>query len=199
VWLSIAKSAGATELSFVNRDRIQVKKYPSAVANARFERIVLPLCELSETPVVEGDGERFSYWWKDLPANPWKFPYRRKYEHTTVTIRDSFRNFHRNSNRPAWLRFAKETGAVVIDDADKVFMSIGERWDLYQCRMNFFVENGPTVMCWLSDAPYTAMNLKMTPHQEKMGFFEGYQLPWANRNQKLVWKEDSFENIIGSV
>ncbi len=196
IWLVKAKSAGASAVSFINRDKIQVKKYSAAVAEQRFNNIVLPACELAGLPVVDGVGKMFTHLWVDCPNDPWKFFYSRKYDHTTVTIRDSFRNLHRNSNRPAWERFAKETGAIVIDDADKAPMSLSERWDLYQCRMNYFVDNGPAALCYFSDAPYVSMKWKLTQHHVNKTFFRpGYQFPWANRDQRLMWEDDTYENI----
>ena len=194
-WLSIAMGNGATEVSFINRDKIQVKKYPKDVAEKRFKDILLPVCEIAGVPVVEGIGKSFPYFWSDCPRKPWKFKYQKKYDHRTVTIRDSFRNPHRNSNREAWECFAKDIGAVVIDDCDLKPIPLKERWDLYQCRMNLFVDNGPANLCYFSDAPYISMKFQPTPHLEKIGFPKGAQIPWANKNQKLVWEDDTYENL----
>jgi len=194
-WLVNALTHGATEVSFANFDRIQVKKYPAAVARQRFRNIVLQVCRIAGVPVLDGIGERFSYFWKDCPQNPWKFPYLKKYNHTTVTLRNYNRNPQRNSNVAAWRKFAAETGALVIEDYGITPIPLVDRWDLYQCRMNYFVDNGPAVLCYYSDAPYATFGWEMTPHLENMGFHKGYQFPWANDNQRLIWADDTYENI----
>lgn len=194
-WLVNAMTHGATEVSFLNYERIQTKKYPAEVARERFRNILLPVCRLAGVPVSQGDGERFSYFWKDCPQDPCKFKYQKRYDHVTVTIRNYERNQSRNSNLTAWMLFAEENNAVVIYDYGTKPIPLLERWELYQCRMNYFVDNGPAVLCYYSDAPYLSFGWKMTPHLEKQGFHEGYQFPWANHDQRLIWLDDNYENI----
>lgn len=119
----------------------------------------------------------------------------KKHDHVTVTLRDYERNPDRNSKRDAWMRFAKDVGAVVIDDYKHNPIPLVERWDLYQCQMNYFVDNGPAVLCYYSEAPYMTFGMKMTPHLDAMGFYEGYQFPWANSQQRLIWAEDTYVNL----
>lgn len=135
----------------------------------------------------------------------WKFPYKKKYEHITVTIRESWRNRPRNSSRKEWDKFiswAENRGekVVVLEDREENPYTVRERWDLYQCKMNLAVSNGPALLLHLSDAPYVVLGYANGEHDTYVlgiwhWMWKGYQHPWANRNQKLVWKPDTFENI----
>lgn len=136
----------------------------------------------------------------------WKFPYEKKHDHITVTIRDSWRNTHRNSNRKEWDKFiswAENAGekVVVLEDREENPYTIKDRWDLYQCKMNLGVSNGPMVMCVLSDAPHVIFNYG-ADHQDVYvlsihhWLWRNAQYPWANKKQKLVWKKDRFEDIV---
>lgn len=135
----------------------------------------------------------------------WKFPYKRKHDHITVTIRESWRNTHRNSDRKEWDKFiswAENAGqkVVVLEDREEDPISVKDRWDLYQCKMNLGVSNGPMTLCVLSDAPYLIFGYGAgTTDIYVLGIHHwmwlNYQHPWANRNQRLVWKKDKFETI----
>jgi hypothetical protein len=135
----------------------------------------------------------------------WKFPYKKKHDHITVTIRDSWRNKHRNSNRAEWDKFiswAENRGekVVVLEDREEDPISVKDRWELYQCKMNLFVPSGPAALPILSDAPYIIVGYPGNTHDVYLQtvhhwLWRNMQFPWANRNQKLVWKPDKFENI----
>lgn len=108
----------------------------------------------------------------------------------TVTLRHYNRHEERNSTED-WRAFAKDIGARVIEDYYDVPISLEDRFSLYAgAKMNYFVANGPMTLCQFSDYPYTAyINPKgvwETYHKEH-GWYKT-QLPWANKNQKIVWK-----------
>jgi len=85
---------------------------------------------------------------------------------------------------------------------------VGIRLALYeQSRANLFVSNGPGALAWFSDRPYAYLvNLKSGLSDEwepndpewwygAMGINVGEQWPWAQPDQQLVWKEDTYSNI----
>lgn len=199
-WLCHAKTLGATEVVFDVSKGFQKKKFPEAVARQMYENVLQPACELWGLPFSEGVDGDFSpsYFHQDVIQTYCRIgriekPYSvvGPYDYT-VTIRDSIRNQHRNSNRDAWLRFAEEIGAHVIEDAYKKPLSLRDRFAYYGSRMNFFCSNGPGELCFYSDLPYTFFSpssANATVHEV------GFQFPWRNENQVIVWAEDNLENI----
>ena len=119
-----------------------------------------------------------------------------KNERYTVTLRKSSENDRRNSNEAAWREFAEEISAFVIEDYADRKIDLHERMAYYAgAEMNYFVANGPAILCSLSDYPYTIF---MKNVQEKYNLRHGVwlgQLPWANKRQLCVWEDDSIENL----
>lgn len=95
----------------------------------------------------------------------------------TITLREAEHWSHRNSNLPAWLRFAdflKSKGENVIFVRDTVkadeqlppynvdprsSRDILRRMALYQAaKLNFFTSNGPCLLAIFSDVPYVILN-----------------------------------------
>lgn len=207
-WLAIVKTIGVDEIVFDVSRGFQAKKFPESVAKHMYENVQQPACEIWGIPFSEGsrkDGditpgylstdvvETYSkYGFLSMPDMPVGEPVG-----YTVTIRDSIRNKSRNSNRKAWERFADEIGAIVIEDAYKVPITMEKRWRLYaNAKMNFFHSNGPMVLCFFSEAPYTAFTPPWADTTWPQGITREYQFPWKNENQSIVWKDDSYQNII---
>lgn len=115
----------------------------------------------------------------------------------TVTIRNSDRYPQRNSGK-YWRRFAEEIGAVVIEDYGDAPIHMHDRMALYAgARMNYFVANGPMVLCFFSDYPFTAFMKNVDrDYHARHGFHVGTQLPWCGKNQRLIWGDDSYERLI---
>jgi|SRR5262245_61061 len=116
----------------------------------------------------------------------------------TVTLRNHKRAKNRNSG-PAWRQFAEEIGATIIEDyADKP-MHIHDRMALYAgAKMNFTVCNGPAGMLALSPYPQRMFvpNQSSRNAQVKFGVeLEAERWPWMSQVQRLVWKEDTIENL----
>ena len=73
----------------------------------------------------------------------------------------------------------------------------------YQCCfLNIFVGHGPAELCYYN--PYTkyisflkTTSLDYHPNIERslVGWQIGKDLPFAKKGQKIVWKDDTFENI----
>jgi len=114
----------------------------------------------------------------------------------TVTLRNSDRYAERNGNEKAWLDFAERIGATVIPDYTDNPIHLHDRMAYYAgAKMNYFVGNGPASLCLFSDYPYTVfMSNVDDAYCQKHGFWLK-QLPWANNRQKLVWAQDTEENI----
>lgn len=165
-----------------------------------YENVLQPACDIWGMDWSEGiDGDFCpSYFHQDLITIYYKLgriekPFMMAGAHRyTVTIRDSIRNTHRNSHRAAWLRFADEIGAYVIEDAYKVPISLKDRFALYGSEMNFFCSNGPGELCFYSDAPYKFFS---PPSADNTVHEKGFQFPWRNWNQRIVWADDTLDNI----
>lgn len=207
---------GADRVAFVGNKFKPKKNYPEEVARYRLENLLKPICELAEMPIVpEEPGEKFycnhflkaaHMAWREY-SRVWKYPYQKKYDHITVTIRESFRYKNRDSNRPEWEKFiswAENNGqkVVVIEDAEKNGITIKDRWDAYQCKLNLFTGGGASGLCWMSDAPYVTFFKGLTAHDYYLltvhhWMYTNSQFPWAKQNQRILWnKEDRFEDIV---
>jgi hypothetical protein len=127
------------------------KDYTEETAKRRLQNIVHPIAELAGLEIVPADGKKKVLCPHTLHAvqliyrqqsKIWKFPYEKKHDHITITIRDSWRNKHRNSNRPAWEEFkgwAEERGekVVVLEDQEENPISINDRWDTQETPTTF--------------------------------------------------------------
>jgi hypothetical protein len=211
-WLVTAQTRGVTEISLVGDKFKKKRNYPDEVARARLENIVKPLVELSGLKTVQGEGPYYTHFMRGVFAayrehsRIWKFPYEQKHDHITVTLRSSFRNKARDSNRAEWDKFitwAENKGekVVVIEDAEKGGISIKDRWDAYQCRLNLFTGGGPSVLCMFSDAPYVTFFKGLMDHDYYLNcvhhwLWTGTQFPWAGPKQAIAWKEDRFDDIV---
>lgn len=138
-----------------------------------------------------------------------------------ITLREIFYWPQRNSNVEAWLEFAKglQGRVVILRDTWKrdeplegfetcrdAVVDLHKRFALYRrAKMNFFVMNGPAALCHYTDTvPYMTL-LKDAPgypcYDPK--FLEGFigieplgQFPWASDRQRLVYVDDTCENIV---
>ncbi len=118
-------------------------------------------------------------------------------EEFTVTIRDYERYPQRNSSQD-WRKFAKEVGAYVIEDYAVKKLNLYDRMAIYAgARMNYFVGNGPAVLCFYSDYPHTTFMKNVDVDYHKRHGWHGTQLPWFSHFQKCIWeKEDTYTNIM---
>ena len=217
-FLVVEKTKGATHVHFEYDGQIQRHKYSQSIAWKRFGNILVGLCDLSGTQFSVGKGaapSRPSYDWGDVEriykenGTVWKYP-RIKWEqapYVTITMRQSIRNVWRDSNQESWTKAAAALGekydVVMIHDCEVDPMSIATRMKLYSnAVMNFGINNGPLTLCHLSDAPYTVfmkMNKDLSDHMKKTGFPEGSQFSFRTDKQKLVWADDSADNVMKEV
>lgn len=217
-WIVLATSLGAKSVRFTHIDKIQDWKYSKETALKRFENILESTCDLLKIPYSVGDNVDgftcgYHYGFINKYAQKYgvkKIPLNDEFKgHVTVNIRESIRFKSRDSNRVEWNKvidyLEKNNKVIVIEDCEEKPLSVPERMKLYSgAKMNLSVSNGPNALCHFSDAPY--MTINMVPNGEGKeelvkllrlgGFPENSQLCFRNKNQEIVWKPDTFENIV---
>ena len=203
-FLVAARTLGATHINFDDREGVR-PKFPLAQTIQRLNSIVFPACKFAGCTYGAGGGgidpgyhiSAVMKVWKETgriekltPPPPTKCQY-------TVTLRDYERYKQRNSNREAWICFAEQIGAVVIDDWSRKPITLEERFSLYAgAEMNFMVSTGPAALCMFSDVPYCIwFKAPDKDYHAQHGFPVGSQLPWANDRQVCLWEDDSLENL----
>jgi len=117
----------------------------------------------------------------------------------TVTLRRQATSPHRNSNDAAWHEFAREIGAIVIEDYDARPLHLHTRMALYAgAEMNFGVWCGPLTLCTLTRYPVMAFACgrgKQELQMAKWGVLRGDNMPWCLPNQRVLWDDDELETI----
>lgn len=212
-WLVQAQANGATRVVFDCRG-MRGDKWPPAVARQRFESICLPGPALIGLPheVIEAwEGRAHNA--RDM-AKPGGAPLvaflraGRRFkrlrtvrppgrERYTVTLRKTQRAPLRDSDEALWRAFAEDIGALVIPDYDVQPMHLHERMALYAgANMNFFVSNGPGVLCSFTEYPCMLFN---TVHARgsllEDGIADGAQYPWMLEHQRAIWEEATEESL----
>ncbi len=141
----------------------------------------------------------------------------------TITLREAEHDPIRNSNIEAWLRFAgdlRDAGerVIFIRDTAKADEPLADfemspeaardlhfRGALYeQAKGNLFVSNGPFGLALFGTCPWLYLN-DISEYQGSVNSAEmwtryigvepGGQYPWSRPNQRIVWKNDDYENI----
>ena len=208
-----AEANGATVIVFDVR-HLRGNKWPTAIARRRFESICVPAPALIGLPhevfdvgddrptnaheMARPGGKALVDFWKSgrrfkrlksvLP------PLQEKY---TVTLRKTQRSPLRDSDELVWRAFAAEVGARVIPDYDVEPIHLHDRMSLYAgAEMNFFVSNGPGILCSFSEYPCMMFN---THHAAGSlagdGLEYGSQYPWMLANQRSIWEEATPESL----
>src|SRR5262249_50425488 len=144
----------------------------------------------------------------------------------TITLREAERWPHRNSNLEAWLGFAwylEQQGEKVVFVRDtakadqqlphfKVALRAAQdltfRLALYEsAKANLFVSNGPGAFASFCDCSWLQfMDIKPDGHpywidtpglwNQNMGIKVGEQWPWSRPDQRMVWKPDTYDNLV---
>lgn len=204
-WLCIVKAMGYEEIVFDARN-IKTNKWPYPLNKQRYEAIIKPGPAFLDLPCREGtDGDSVmaahmadgAKW--IAKKNPWprlktvKPPGSERY---TVTLRNTQRNQHRNSDEAVWREFAAEIGALVIEDYDVKPIHIYDRMALYAgAEMNFFVMNGPGILCVYSEYPCMIFDgSKVRDDFIRYGFGENYPQAIAGKHY-LIWEDATAESI----
>lgn len=143
----------------------------------------------------------------------------------TITLREAEHFPHRNSNLPDWVKFAEyltsrgET-VVFLRDTAKAFDPLGNwptfprgsldlhmRVALYElAKANLFISNGPYTLALFGSAPWLSFieiiedDGFVANHsswwRDCAGIEAGSQFPWCAANQRIIWKRDTYENIV---
>jgi len=206
-WLVQAMAAGASAVTF---DLSRVSN--SSRATQKFRTILAPGPALAGLPArIGNDGNRLRigssrmgalvYFVRDAhtplprlisPVPAVKCRY-------TITLRRQITNPWRNSNEQAWREFAREIGAVVIEDYDVEPVHLHTRMALYAgAEMNFGVWCGPITLCTLTPYPVMAFGCgrgRTEVQMAKWKVFRGDNMPWCLPNQRVYWEDDTPEAI----
>ena len=203
-WLVQALAAGASEIVFD----------VSALATCnrrRFETILAPGPALAKLPSRQGsDGVKLAIGSSRMGRLVQFARQRRSFTRLaafrtgdmaryTVTLRRQATSPHRNSNDAAWHEFAREIGAIVIEDYDARPLHLHTRMALYAgAEMNFGVWCGPLTLCTLTNYPVMAFACgrgKQEIQMAKYGVLRGDNMPWCLPNQRVFWDNDDLETI----
>ena len=222
VYAVIAKTLGYDSIHFAVTGMAQWK-YSQEVGWRRWANICIPLCKLAGLPFtvgpqVEGDVLAYNtgsvekvYKSKGRIEKLKPLYTLDKSGYVTITMRESFRNKWRDSNRPEWAKVGeylmkKGEEVLVLEECEHQPLALEERMAIYSnAKMNLAVGNGPMVMCWLSEAPYLSFQLPRGPENDyqalveqwnRMKFPVGSQLSFKNDKQEIVWGPDDAELII---
>lgn len=132
---------------------------------------------------------------------------------------------HRNSNVEAWTKFARYLEAkgervIFVRDTAKAeeplegfktyppaSIDLHARVALYHgAKANLFVSNGPWMMGCFSEQPllmFVEISLAEPFHagrptwwRTNHGIGEGQQFPWFTEHQRIIWKRDTYENLV---
>lgn len=207
-WLVEWANRGATEVVFKTDQFRPGVIYSDEVMRHRFESIILPGPAFMGLPCREGlDGEKVGPSTKtgNLVHFAREFKTFRRFRTVkpassaryTVTIRESRKSPWRNSNKTAWLTFAADIGATVIDDYEVKPIHVHDLMALYAgAEMNFGVNGGPLGLCSMSEYPCMYFKLDiMRAFMEKSGVAFGEPMPWHLPNQFGFWESDCLDNI----
>lgn len=212
-WLVQVKAMGAKSVAFDIRHP-KVNKWPQEKVLQRFHSILVPGCALADLDYriysahlqgppqaldfVEPGGKQLVRFWNKYKRIPRLHSVKptgaARY---TVTLRKTQRSPLRDSDEKAWRDFASEIGAQVIPDYDTEPMHLHDRVALYAgAEMNFFVSNGPGILCSLTEYPCMLFN---TVHAAGSlaadGIGYGKQYPWMLPNQRAIWEIATPESL----
>lgn len=146
----------------------------------------------------------------------------------TITLREAQEGAYRNSNLDEWIKFAEWLDnrcerVIFVRDTSKAEIPLRGfqlapqcsknlllRMALYEhAKMNFFVSNGPVVLCWFSSAPWIMIHAISSSDpsvcnqpegwENGTGIMEGEQFPFSNPlNQRIMWGPETCETMIAS-
>lgn len=220
----MAKTLGYDEIRFIVG--MTEWKYPAEIGWRRWANICIPMCRLaglsfSVGAKLEIGGDILGYTTGDVEAMYKRVGKIEKLKsvtqfsssgYVTITMRESFRNTWRNSDRVAWAQIGEWLAkqgyeVIVLEECEFQPMALEKRMAIYQnAAMNLAVGNGPMVLCWLSEAPYLSFQLPKREGREKeydalveqwnrMKFPVGSQLSFRNSMQEIVWGADDYATV----
>ena len=213
-WLVQVRTLGATTVVFDIRN-LRENKWERKIAMRRFESICRPApalanltCQVYDARTIgptnavnmarANGGALLAFWRKHGAFHRLRSPETPEKERYTVTLRRTQRSPLRNSDESVWRDFATEIGARVIPDYEDEPIHLHKRMALYAgADMNFFVSNGPGILCSLTEYPCMLFNT----HHSAGSLAEdglpgwGVQHPWLLSNQRAIWEEATPEAL----
>lgn len=201
-WLVMQRMGGAEAVAFDPRDP-NTRKFTLDEIKRRYPSILKPGPALLGMDSFEGtQGKQYGPYMateliqfakegRQIPRLKSVLPAGK--ERYTVTLRN-FRRFpNRNSREADWRTFAAEIGARVIPDYEVEPIDLHERFALYAgAEMNFFVTNGPVMLCFLSEYPAMGFDVQNSPPQ---GVEHGGRYAFMLPQHQQIWEPDTLENI----
>jgi hypothetical protein len=202
VWAVMQRAGGAQAVAFDPRDP-KTDKFTLDEVARRYESILKPGPSLLGMESFEGtEGIQYGPYTQPelcrlvqqgLKIPRLKSPLPPGNEKYTVTLRNFRRFTNRNSREQDWRTFAAEIGARVIPDYEVEPIGLHERLALYEgAQMNFFVTNGPVMLCFLGEAPAMGFDVQNSP---PAGFKFGESYPFLLPQHRQIWEPDTLENI----
>ena len=203
VWLATVRSLGATEIVLDDAHGFK-HKFSKSRSVERLDSIVIGALKYFYIPWSFGsEGEEIPHRLdtalkvhRDIGMK--KLPVKLEAgDYCTFTIRNMMKTPERNTSE-AFRRFGEKHGVVIEDWSNKP-ISLGARMDLYRkAKMNYFGNNGPATLAYLSDIPYRIVKFASEGGASlaflaKIGIKPGFQFPWKNDNQLILWKDDTWE------
>ena len=207
-WLLLAQAAGAKKI-VVNVSSPKTNKWEKETVRRRARSIILPGPALAGLPVEIGEegvqpvslpasAALVSHWKRGGKFRRLETVKPAGNERYTVTLRNTQRANGRNSDEDAWRVFADEIGARVIEDYDVVPIHLHQRMALYAgAEMNFFVSNGPAILCSFTEYPCMIFDCHHARGSLKAACIgEWEQYPWMLAGkQYAIWELATLENI----
>lgn len=209
-WLLYAKVNGAQVVNILTHNP-RATKWPIEMVRERINSILLPgpalagMIRFVDAPVhafnsvfVGPCGELAVKAWQSgrmAKLRSVKPPGNARY---TVTLRKTYRSNGRDSDEVAWRTFAEEIGARVIEDYDVTPIHLHDRVALYAgAEMNFFVSNGPGILCSFTPYPCMIFDTHLAAGSLKSDGIHGWgaQYPWMGKNQYAIWAPATLANI----
>lgn len=206
-WLVMARARGATDVVFGTKT-YRKTNWSARECRRRFETIIAKGPTLAGMGASEGDGgdhvteialrfKHFVAWSRLNQIDRLESPAVNGSHEYTVTLRRQAEKPHRNSNDAAWRKFAREIGALVIEDFDDRPIDLLDRMAIYAgARMNYGVVCGPLHVVSLTDYPLTMLKLGANARfAVDSGIPAGSRMPWLADHHVVLWEDDTYDNI----
>lgn len=205
-WLLLAQVKGAKHVVF-NTYCPKAIKWPIEQVRRRINSILLPgpalagmTCSVGSVGdyVGEPSGVLAVQAWQSGKMKRLRTVRTPRDERYTITLRKTHRANGRDSDEDAWRAFADEIGARVIPDYDVEPMHLHDRVALYAgAEMNFFVSNGPAILCSFTEYPCMIFDTHLAAGSLKSDGVGGWgaQYPWMLKNQYAIWEAATLPNI----
>lgn len=213
-WACLAAAEGATEVVFRTDRGFKTNKWPRERVIRRLETMLMPgMALLGLRCRIGNDGVRT---WHNPGNAAWElqrhalagrsFPRMKTVmapgiAEYVIILREDTRVPEKNSNMPAWRKFADEIGAHIVEDFDTSPMHPHSIMSLCAgARMTFAVNSGQAWLACLSPYPVTIFDTtneagSIKHYFPKCGVPIGEKWAWFDDSQQIVWESDNLNNL----